>query len=80
MVAARDPPPPRRIRSSLVQDKSDLTFRTAARRAAVFLRPHASSGGLVLLSAIFLAGVNALEPLILKSIFDALAEGARRRC
>ena len=65
----------RRSRSPPVQDKSDLTFRTAARRAAVFLRPHASAGALVLVSTIFLAGVNALEPLILKSVFDALAGG-----
>lgn len=45
------------------------------RRGLEFIRPHWVSGLLVFLFALLLAGVNALEPLVLMFIFDSLVAG-----
>ena len=58
-----------------MKSQPDLTLGTTARRASVFLRPHARFGAIVLLATVFLSAANALEPLVLKKIFDALAAG-----
>jgi ATP-binding cassette subfamily B protein len=50
--------------------------RSRAWRAVGFLRPHRVVLGTIIFFALVMAGFSALEPLILKHVFDALGEGA----
>jgi ATP-binding cassette subfamily B protein len=52
---------------------------TRARRILAFVRPHLPAVGLNLGVNFVLAGLNALEPLILKGLFDALGSTAAGR-
>lgn len=55
------------------------TRRNRLRRALAFALPHRGAVVLITLFTLGLAALNATEPLILKLIFDALAEGPRQK-
>lgn len=50
-------------------------WRAQFRRGLAFIRPDAGRAVLVLVVALILAAVNALEPLVLKFIFDGFTRG-----
>src|SRR3954469_1637076 len=51
--------------------------KSLMRRALHFLRPHVSSIVFILLLTVSLGGLNAVEPLVFKYIFDGLSGGVR---
>lgn len=57
-----------------MDERTDPGWRTQVRRVGAFLAPHRGTGFVILALTMVMAGVNAIEPLVLKWIFDLLAE------
>jgi ATP-binding cassette, subfamily B, bacterial len=60
----------------LEPERSSTPWATQLLRAATFARPHAPAIVLVLSAGLLLSALGAVEPLVMKAIFDALSDGS----
>lgn len=58
---------------------SQVTWRAQARRALSYARPYAGTIAVILALTLLGAGLNAIEPLVLKYVFDELSVGGASR-
>jgi ATP-binding cassette subfamily B protein len=66
-------------RLHIVEDTATTRTRSRLRRAARLFVPHRGTAALIVLFALVVAGLTALEPLVLKMVFDDLGRGGHQR-